>query len=59
MIKLNRLISEYRVKVEHAICELNCCKVMGTRWMHPRTKLKNLVKIYAGFANRRKTLFND
>jgi hypothetical protein len=26
---------------------------------HPRPKLKNLVKICAGFVNRRKTLFND
>jgi hypothetical protein len=30
-----------------------------TRWRYPRTKLKNLVKICAGFVNRRKTLFND
>jgi hypothetical protein len=59
MFKLNRLITEYRIKVEHAICELKCYKVMGTRWRHPRPKLKNLVKIYAGFVNRRKTLFND
>jgi hypothetical protein len=54
MYKLNRLISEYRIKVEHAICGLKCYKVMGTLWMHPRPKLKNLVKICAGFANRRK-----
>jgi hypothetical protein len=52
--KLNRLISEYRIKVEHAICEVKCYKVMGTRWRHPRPKLKNLVKICAGFVNRRK-----
>jgi hypothetical protein len=32
MFKLNRLISEYRIKVEHTICELKCYKVMGTRW---------------------------
>ena len=57
--KLNRLISEYRIKVEHAICELKCYKVMGTLWRHPRPKLKNLVKICAGFVNRRKILFND
>ena len=37
--KLNSLISEYRIEVEHAICELKCYKVMGT------PKLKNLVKI--------------
>jgi hypothetical protein len=36
MFKLNRLISEYRIKVEHAICELKCYKVMGTLWRHPR-----------------------
>jgi hypothetical protein len=59
MFKLNRLISEYRIKVEHAICELKCHMVMGTRRRHPRPKLKNLVKICAGFVNRRKTLFND
>jgi hypothetical protein len=59
MFKLNRLISEYRIKVEHAICGLKCYKVMGTLWRHPRPKLKNLVKICAGFVNRRKTLFND
>jgi hypothetical protein len=41
----SRLISEYRIKVEHAICGLKCYKVMGTLWMHPRPKLKNLVKI--------------
>jgi hypothetical protein len=40
MFKLNRLISEYRIKVEHAICELKCYKVMGTRWRHPRTNLR-------------------
>jgi hypothetical protein len=34
-------------------------QVMGTLRMHPRPKLKNLVKICAGFVNRRKTLFND
>jgi hypothetical protein len=33
--------------------------VMGTLWRHPRPKLKNLVKICAGFVNRRKTPFND
>jgi hypothetical protein len=48
MFKLNRLISEYRIKVEHAICELKCHKVMGTRRRHPRPKLKNLVKICSG-----------
>jgi hypothetical protein len=41
------------------VCELKCYKVMGTLWRHPRPKLKNLVKICAGFVNRRKTLFND
>jgi hypothetical protein len=48
------------LKVEHAICELKCYKVMGTLWKHPRPKLKNLVKICAGFVNRRKPiiLFN-
>jgi hypothetical protein len=40
--------------LEHAICELKCYKVMGTLWRHPRPKLKNLVKICAGFVNRRK-----
>jgi hypothetical protein len=29
MIKLNRLISEYRIKVEHAICEVKCYKVVS------------------------------
>ena len=57
--KLNRLISEYRIKVEYAICKLKCYKVMGTLWSHPPPKLKNLVKICAGFVNRGKRLFND
>jgi hypothetical protein len=57
MFKLNRLISEYRIKVEHAICELKCYKVMGTRWRHPRTKLNNLVKICAGFVILRPSLY--
>jgi hypothetical protein len=52
MFKLNRHISEYGIKVEHAICELKCYKEMGTLWRHPRPKLKNLVKICAGFVNR-------
>jgi hypothetical protein len=47
------MVFEYRIKVEHAICGLKCYKVMGTLWMHPRPKLKNLVKICAGFVNRR------
>jgi hypothetical protein len=42
MFKLNRLISEYRIKVERAICELKCYKVIGTRRRHRRPKLKNL-----------------
>ncbi|CAG2205556.1 unnamed protein product [Mytilus edulis] len=55
--KLNRLITHYRVKVEHAIGELKKYKVMGTLWRHPRQRLTSVVTICAVFVCRRKDLF--
>ncbi|CAG2210778.1 unnamed protein product [Mytilus edulis] len=52
--KLNRLITHYRVKVEHAIGELKKYKVMGTLWRHPRQRLTSVVTICAAFVCRRK-----
>jgi hypothetical protein len=55
--KLNRLITEYRVKVEHAICDLKHNTISGTLWRHPRRKLKNIVELCGAFVRRRQTLF--
>jgi hypothetical protein len=55
--KLNRLITEYRVKVEHAICDLKHYKIIGTLWRHPRRKLKKFVEMCGAFVRRLQTLF--
>ena len=55
--KLNNLIKEYRVAVEHTIGDLKNYKVMGSLWRHPRTKLRQIVKICASFVCRRQNLF--
>jgi hypothetical protein len=55
--KLNRRITEYRVKVEHAICDLKHYKIIGTLWRHPRRKLKKIVELCGAFVRRRQTLF--
>jgi hypothetical protein len=55
--KLNRLITEYRVKVEHAICDLKHYKIIGTLWRHPRRKLKKFVELCGAFVRRLQTLF--
>jgi hypothetical protein len=55
--KLNRLITEYRVKVEYAICDLKHYKIIGTLWRHPRRMLKKIVELCGAFVRRRQTLF--
>ena len=55
--KLNRLITEYRVKVEYAICDLKHYKIIGTLWRHPRRKLNKIVELCGAFVRRRQTLF--
>ena len=54
-MKLNRLITEYRVEVEHAICDLKHYKIIGTLWRHPRRKLKKIFELRGAFV--RQTLF--
>lgn len=44
--KLNRLITHYRVKVEHAICDIERYRVIGTLWRHPRRKMKKIVELW-------------
>ena len=55
--KLNRLVTEYRVKVEHAICDLKHYKIIGTLWRHPRRMLKKIVELCGAFVRRRQTQF--
>jgi hypothetical protein len=55
--KLNRLITEYRVKVEYAICVLKHYKIIGTLWRHPRRQLKTIIELCDAFVRRRQTLF--
>ena len=44
--KLNRLITHYIVKVEHAICDIERYRVIDTLWRHPRRKMKNIVELW-------------
>ena len=55
--KLNRLITHYRVKVEHPICDIKRYRVIGTLWRHPRRKMKKIVELCGVFVRRRKILF--
>jgi len=55
--KLNRLITHYRVKVEHAICDIKRYRVIGTLWRHPRRKMKKIVELCGAFVRRRQILF--
>ena len=48
-MKPNRLITEYRVKVEHTICDLKHYKIIGILWRHPRRKLKKIVELCGAF----------
>jgi len=42
--KMNRLITEYRVQVEHAIGDLKRYKILSTIWRHKRQHLNQLQK---------------
>ncbi|KAL4232432.1 hypothetical protein ACF0H5_007125 [Mactra antiquata] len=54
--KLNSLIKQYRVTVEHAIGELKVYKAVGSLWRHPRHMLPSAVKTCAALVCRRKAL---
>jgi hypothetical protein len=55
--KLNRLLTHYRVKFEHPICDIKRYRVIGTLWRHPRRKMKKIVELCGVFVRRRKILF--
>jgi hypothetical protein len=55
--KLNRLITENKVQVEHATCDLKHYILIGTLWRHPRRKLKKIVELCGAFVRRRQTPF--
>lgn len=55
--KFNRILSSYRVKVEHAIRGMKIYRVIGMLWRHPRWYISSVVDICAALAVRRQTLF--
>ena len=50
--KLNRVIGEYKIEVEHQIGELKRYKVLSTLWRHSRPKLTDIVETCAALVNR-------
>lgn len=55
--RLNTIISEYRVYVEHVIREIKMYKCIGSLWRHPRYKIRKTVDVCAAMAHRRKGVF--
>ncbi|VDI61573.1 Hypothetical predicted protein [Mytilus galloprovincialis] len=55
--KINNLIKENGVTVEHSIGELKNYRVMGSLWVYPSRKLRHIVNICAAFVCRRNDLF--
>ena len=49
----NRLLTKYRIVVEHTMAQLNKFQILAQRYRHPLTKHSVILRIVCGLVNRR------
>jgi hypothetical protein len=51
--EFNRLVSRYRIVVEHTLAQVNVFGVLAQTYRHPRPRHSKIVRVVAGLVNRR------